>query len=285
VATVAAIEYVGAKPILVDIDPGSYTMSPAAFEAAITERTRAVIPVHLYGQTADMDPILDIARRHRLIVVEDAAQAHGAAYRGRKAGSLGDIACFSFYPSKNLGACGEGGMLVTNDDELARVARLLRDWGQERKYEHVMKGFNGRMDGLQGAVLRVKLRHLEDWTEKRRSNAAAYDRLLVGSAVRTPEVMPSSRHVYHLYAIRVRERSRVIGDLSNAGVQSGVHYPSPVHLLPAYADLGFRPGSLPHSERAAREVLSLPMYPELSSNQIEEVCRVVARTCGSGEWS
>jgi dTDP-4-amino-4,6-dideoxygalactose transaminase len=285
VATVAAIGYVGAKPVLVDIDPHSYTICPAAFENAITERTKAVIPVHLYGQTADMDPILDIARRHGLMVIEDAAQAHGAEYRGRRAGSLGDISCFSFYPSKNLGACGEGGMLVTSDEGLARIARLLRDWGQERKYEHVLKGFNGRMDGIQGAILRVKLRHLEAWTEKRRANAAVYDRLLSGSKTRIPGVMPSSRHVYHLYAIRVRDRARVAADLRGAGIQTGVHYPSPVHLLPAYADLGYPPGSLPHSERAAQEVLSLPMFPELSPRQVEEVCEAVARSCGSGEWT
>jgi dTDP-4-amino-4,6-dideoxygalactose transaminase len=276
VATVSAICYSGARPVFVDIDPRTFTMDPAGLEAAITPRTRAIMPVHLYGQTADMDPILAIARKHRLVVIEDAAQAHGAEYKGRRAGSMGDMACFSFYPGKNLGAYGEGGMVVTDNPEFARTIRMLRDWGAEKKYEHVLKGYNFRLEGLQGAVLRVKLRHLEKWTEARRAAARRYDSLLEG-AVRTPEALPHNRHVYHIYAIRTVEREAWQAALSAQGVQTGIHYPTPIHLLPAHADLGYARGQFPHSERAAQEVLSLPMFPELSTDQAQVVARAVRR--------
>jgi dTDP-4-amino-4,6-dideoxygalactose transaminase len=271
VATVAAIHYSGAKTVFVDIDPRSFTMDANAIEAAITPRTKAILPVHLYGQPADMDPILEIAKRRGLVVIEDAAQAHGAEYKGRRAGSMGDMGCFSFYPGKNLGAYGEGGMVTTDNPEFARTLRMLRDWGAERKYEHVLKGYNYRLEGIQGAVLRVKLRHLEAWTEARRAAAAHYDRLFAGSGVQSPEAMPYSRHVYHVYAIRTGDRKAWQEALQKQEIQTGIHYPIPVHLLPAFADLGYRRGQFPHAEKAAAEVLSLPMFPELTATQCETV--------------
>jgi len=277
VATVAAIGYTGARAVFVDIHPRSFTLDATRLEDAITDRTRAIVPVHLYGQPADMDPILAVARRHGLTVIEDACQAHGAEYRGRRAGSLADMACFSFYPGKNLGACGEGGMLVTQDAARARTVAMLRDWGQDRKYHRALEGYNMRMEGLQGAILRVKLRHLEAWTEARRARAARYEAALAG--IWTPPTMPYARHVFHLYAIRVADRETARTALAADGVQTGIHYPIPVHLLPAYADLGYKAGEFPEAERAAREVLSLPLYPELSEAQQERVIRAVRRRC------
>lgn len=286
VATVSAIGYTGARPVFVDIDPRSYTMDPAAIEGAIGPRTKAIVPVHLYGQPADMDPILDIARRRGLAVIEDACQAHGAEYKGRRAGSLGDLGCFSFYPGKNLGAYGEGGMVVTNDAGHARTIRMLRDWGAEKKYHHVLKGFNFRLEGIQGAVLRVKLRHLEQWTQARRAAAARYDALLAGTGVATPHAAEDMRHVYHLYVVRTAQRQAWQDALGAQGIQTGIHYPTPVHLLPAYADLGHRVGDFPHAEQAANEVLSLPMFPELTASQCETVAQAVAALAASdaGEW-
>lgn len=275
VATVAAIHYSGAKTVFVDIDPQTFTLDASALEAAITPRTKAVIPVHLYGQPADMDPILAIAKNHRLVVIEDACQAHGAEYKGRRAGSMGEMGCFSFYPGKNLGAYGEGGMVVTSDAELTRRIRMLRDWGAERKYQHVLKGYNYRLEGIQGAVLRVKLRHLEAWTNARRAAAQRYDRLLAGSGVATPKAMAYARHVYHIYAIRTQQRQAWQDSLQAKGIHTGIHYPIPVHLLPAYSDLGYQAGQFPHAEKAANEVLSLPMFPELTAAQCEEVAQAV----------
>ena len=274
VATVSAIGYAGATARFVDVDPVHLTMDPAALEAAITPRTRAIVPVHLYGQPADMTPILDVARKHRLVVIEDAAQAHGAEYRGRRCGALGDLAAFSFYPGKNLGACGEGGAVVTSNPEFAKTIRVLRDWGQEKKYEHRLKGFNYRMDAIQGAILRVKLRYLEQWTEARRSRAALYDRLL-GTAVRRPVQRAASRHVYHVYAVRVPDRDGFMASLRAQGVSTGIHYPIPVHLQPAHRDLGYSAGDFPESERAAADVVSLPMFPELTDEQVEAVASAV----------
>ena len=271
VATVAAIHYTGARPVFVDIEPRSYTMDVSQLEGAITERTKAILPVHLYGQPADMDPILEIARRYGLVVIEDAAQAHGAEYKGRGVGGIGHLGCFSFYPSKNLGAYGEGGMVVMNNSDYAHTIRMLRDWGQERKYHHVLKGYNYRMDGIQGTILRVKLRHLETWTEARWAHAARYDELLAGSGVQTPTVMPYSRHVYHIYTLRVPQRDTLQQALRAQGIQTGIHYPIPVHLQEAYADLGYRSGDFPCSEQAASEVLSLPMFAEISHEQIRIV--------------
>ncbi len=275
VATVAAIRYTGARPVYVDIDPARFTMSPAALEAAITPRTKAVIPVHLYGQTADMDPILEVARRHRLVVIGDAAQAHGAKYKGRAVGSLGDLVCFSFYPGKNLGAYGEGGMVVTSNEEYAKTIRMLRDWGQDRKYHHLLAGYNYRMEGMQGAILRVKLRYLEQWTEARRARAARYGELLAGSGVGVPAAAPEARHVYHVYAVRTRERDAVMKALAEQGIQTGIHYPVPVHLQPAYVDPAYGLGSFPCAEQAADEVMSLPMFPELTEDQLRTVARAV----------
>lgn len=280
-ATASAIDYSGAVPVFVDIDPVSYTMDPRAIEAAITERTRAIIPVHLYGQPADMDPINEIARRHRLVVIEDACQAHAARYKGRPVGSLGDIGCFSFYPGKNLGAYGEAGIAVTNDDRHAHRLRLLRDWGAEKKYEHVLKGYNYRMDAIQGAVLNVKLRHLSAWTDARRRAASWYDEAFAGSGIATPTEMDYARHVFHLYAIRTPHRKAWQEALLAQGIQTGIHYPTPVHLLPAFADLGCRAGQFPQAERAAREVLSLPMFPELTREQCQRVATAVKALAGA----
>jgi dTDP-4-amino-4,6-dideoxygalactose transaminase len=272
VATVAAIVYAGATPIFVDTDPLTGTIDPGRIGGAITTRTKAILPVHLHGLMADMDPILSLADAHGLVVIEDAAQAHGAEYKGRRAGSVGDLGCFSFYPGKNLGACGEGGAVVTNDVRLAETIRVLRDWGQASKYDHVMKGYNYRMEGIQGAVLGVKLRHIEAWTEARRWHADHYDALLSGSGIGMPASMAGSRHVYHVYAVRLRNRDTVQQRLARAGIATGIHYPVPVHLQPAYADLGYGPGDFPDAERFAAETLSLPMFPELADEQIERVC-------------
>ncbi len=282
VASVAAVHYCGARPVLVDIDPRYFNMDPNRIEAAITQRTKAILPIHLYGQPADMDPIRDLARRHKLLVIEDACQSHGAEYKGRRAGSLGDMGCFSFYPGKNLGAYGEGGMVVTDNADYARTIRMLRDWGAETRYQHVLKGYNFRMEGIQGAVLRVKMRYIEAWTEARRSHAALYEKLLAGSGVPTPQAMPGARHVYHIYAIRTKQRQEWMDALQAQGIHTGIHYPFPVHLLPAYSDLGYKAGDFPHSEQAATEVMSLPMYAELSERQVTDVSVVVRKLATSG---
>jgi dTDP-4-amino-4,6-dideoxygalactose transaminase len=277
VASVSAVIYAGARPVLVDIDPRSFTMDPSAIEAAITPRTKAILPVHLYGQPADMDPIMEVARRHGLVVIEDAAQAHGAKYKGRPVGSIGDIACFSFYPTKNLGAYGEGGAVTTNNPRHADTIRKLRDWGQDRKYHHVLRGYNYRMEGLQGAILRVKLRHLEHWTEARRAHAAHYNALLADSGLVLPTEMLWAHHVYHAYTVRSDDRNALQAALQGEGIQTGVHYALPAHLQPAYADLGYGPGAFPRAEEAAKQVLSLPLYPELSPHAIAEVAGAVKK--------
>lgn len=280
VATVAAIGYTGARPVLVDIDPETLTLDVREVEAAITPRTRAIIPVHLYGHPADMDPILALAARHGLAVIEDAAQAHGAEYRGRRVGSLGDAGCFSFYPSKNLGAPGEAGMVVTSRPEWASRLRRLRDWGQAGPYRHVERGFNYRMAGIQGAVLGVKLRHLARWTESRRAHAARYDAALDGPGLEAIPVQLWARHVYHIYAVRCRHRDEVQADFHRRGVETRVHYPSPIHLVDAWTDLGYPGGSFPHAERAAREVLSLPVHPELTPRQVGTVAAAIGDISG-----
>lgn len=275
VATIAAIEYAGAKPVLVDIDPQTYNIDPARIESAIGPRTRAIMPVHLYGLMAEMDPILEIARRRNLVVIEDACQAHGAEYKGKRAGSFGDLAAFSFYPGKNLGAYGEGGMVVTNNADHAKRVRMLRDWGAEKKYHHVLKGYNYRLEGIQGAVLRVKLRYLEGWTEARRKAAARYNDQLRGTGIVVPQASAHQRHVYHVYAIRTKQRRVWQEALSAQGIQTGIHYPFAVHTLEAYSNLGYAPGDFPHAERAAAEVLSLPMFPELTADQCDRVAAAV----------
>jgi dTDP-4-amino-4,6-dideoxygalactose transaminase len=275
-ATAEAITYCGATPVFVDIDEQTYTLDPAQLEAAITPRTKAVIPVHLHGQTADMDPILAVARRHKLLVIEDSCQAHGADYKGRRAGSLGDAGCFSFYPGKNLGAFGEAGAVVTNNDELALKMQTLRDHGQSRKYHHSVVGWNCRMDGIQAAVLQIKLRHLEESNAKRREHAALYNELFHDlEEVILPTEAPHGRHVFHIYALRVQERDETIRRLTEAGIGSGIHYPVPVHLQECYRSLGYQEGDFPVAERVARELLSLPMFPELTRAQIEKVAQVV----------
>jgi dTDP-4-amino-4,6-dideoxygalactose transaminase len=275
-ATVATIGYVGATPVYVDICPSTFNIDPVQIEAAITERTRAILLVHLYGQCADMDPILDIARRHKLIVIEDAAQAHGAEYRGRRAGSMGDIGCFSFYPTKNLGAAGEGGLLTTNNPEYAQTAALLRSWGEEQRYRPRLKGFNYRLPSIQAAILRVKLPRLEAWIEARRARAAEYDYWLEHSGVTRPRSLPDARHVYCLYTIRAADRDGLQKGLEASGIPAAVHYPLPIHLMPAYADARYKAGDFPVAEACAKTVLSLPLYSHLSTQQVEQVA---ARVC------
>jgi dTDP-4-amino-4,6-dideoxygalactose transaminase len=274
-ATAEAVSTAGATPVFVDATPDSYTIDVARIEAAITPATRAIIPVHLYGQAADLEPILEIAARHNLLVIEDAAQAHGTLYKGRRVGTFGHAACFSFYPGKNLGAYGEGGAVVTSDEGVERSLRLLRDHGSERKYHHEIIGYNFRLEAIQAAVLKVKLAHLDDWNDLRRNHAALYNELLSGSNLTLPEEMSYSRHVYHLYVVQSGERDALQADLSRAGVQTGIHYPVPIHLQPAYAFLGHGRGSFPETERQAVRVLSLPMFPELTDEQIKVVAEAV----------
>ena len=275
IATLAAIQYVGARPVLVDIDRQTYTMDPARLESAITPGTKAIVPVHLFGQPADMDPILDIARARRIPVIEDAAQAHGADYKGRRCGSMGEMACFSFYPGKNLGAYGEGGAVVTSNPQHAQRIRSLRNWGEERRYEHTVKGFNYRMDGLQGAILQVKLRHLDEWNDRRRAHAETYRRLLANTDVIPPHIRPDSRHVFHVFGVRVPRRDLCRQHLLANGIHTGVHYAIPAHLQPAYADLGYRRGDFLVAESLASDVLSLPIYPELRSEQLAGIAEAL----------
>jgi len=282
-ATAEAITYCGARPVFVDVDERTYTMDPAGLEKARSSRTKAIIPVHLFGQPADMDPILEFARKHGLFVIEDAAQAHGAKYNGRKAGTLGDAGCFSFYPGKNLGAFGEAGAIVTNSSDLQEKIRILRDHGQARKYRHTMIGWNCRMDGIQAAVLGVKLPHLENGNSLRRAHALRYNEAFAEvDEVTTPLEAPYARHVYHIYAIRVQERDAVMWFLKEKGVQCGVHYPIPVHLQMAYRSLGYKKGDLPRSERMALEFISLPMFPELTETQLNIVALAVKEAILTG---
>jgi dTDP-4-amino-4,6-dideoxygalactose transaminase len=278
IATVLAIHQTGARPVLVDCDPQFYTVDPAQIAHAITPRTKAILPVHLYGQPADMDPILDLALRHKLYVVEDACQAHGAEYKGRRCGTIGDIAAFSFYPGKNLGAYGDGGAVTTTRADLSERVWLLRNYGQKVKYEHIVKGFNSRLDTMQAVVLRIKLRRLEQWNAARRRAAAKYDQLLEGTGLLTPRLAPYAEHVYHLYVVQTPDRKKLQAALDAANIAHVIHYPIPVHLQPAFADLGYKPGSFPISETLAPKIISLPMFPELADAQIERVaaaCRAV----------
>jgi len=274
-ATVATIGYIGATAVYVDIDPGTYNMDVSQVEAAITERTRAILVVHLYGQPADMDPILDVARRHKLIVIEDVAQAHGSEYKGRRTGSIGDIGCFSFYPTKNLGAAGEGGMVTTNNPEYARTIGMLRNWGEVNRYHPVLKGYNYRLPAIQSAILRVKLRRLEAWTKARQEFAAAYDRLLEDADVMRPVSIPDVRHVYCLYTIRAANRDHLQDELRDAGIQTAVHYPLPIHLMTAYADERYKAGDFPVAEACAQQVLSLPLYAHMTAAAVEQVAAKV----------
>lgn len=276
-ATVAAIGYVGAATVFVDIDPETFNIDVRKIEAAITARTRAILLVHLYGQPAQMDAILEIARRHKLIVIEDAAQAHGAEYKGRRVGSLGDLACFSFYPTKNLGAAGEGGLVTTSNPEYARTLSLLRNWGEEHRYYAVLKGYNYRMPALQAAILRAKLPHLERWTKIRCELAAEYDRLLESAGVIRPVSSPDVRHVYCLYTIRDEARDALQRELELAGIATAVHYPHPIHLMPAYSDQRYQAGDFPVAEECARTVLSLPLHAHMTRVQVERVAEQVSK--------
>jgi dTDP-4-amino-4,6-dideoxygalactose transaminase len=275
-ATAEAITYCGARPVFVDVDDSTYTMDPEGLEAALTPNTKAIIPVHLFGQCADMDPILDFARQNDLIVIEDAAQAHGAKYKHRMAGTIGSVGCFSFYPGKNLGALGEAGAIVTNDQALDSRIRVLRDHGQTQKYHHSDIGWNCRMDGIQAAVLSVKLRQLDRGNRLRRSHAAAYNEAFSGiEDIITPVAADYGEHVYHVYAVRVEERDHALWLLGKKGIQVGIHYPVPIHRQKAYHSLGYEIGSFPIAETLAHQLISLPMFPELSSSQIEQTAHAL----------
>ncbi len=277
IASALAVSAIGAQPVLVDIDQ-NYLIDAKLLEDALTPRTKAIMPVHLYGQAVPMDAILDFARRHGLYVIEDASQAHGARWNGRCVGSFGDAGTFSFYPGKNLGAYGDAGAVVTSDPEIADRLSLLRDFGQRKKYEHLVKAGNCRLDSIQAAVLDVKLRHLDSWNDARRRHAAAYDARLAEIGITPPSRLNEESHVYHLYVIEVEHRQRVAAELRERGIATGIHYPIPIHLQPAYADLGLGRGSFPRTERSAERVLSLPMFPELTEAQIEFVADALANS-------
>ncbi|MGB5157677.1 MAG: DegT/DnrJ/EryC1/StrS family aminotransferase [Desulfobacterales bacterium] len=278
IATAEAISFSGAKPVFIDVVQSTCNMNPDLIEAAITSRTKAIIPVHLFGQMADMDPIMKIAKKHNLFVIEDACQAHGAEYKGRRAGSIGDAGCFSFYPGKNLGAYGEAGAVVTNNTELAETMRIFRDHGQSKKYYHKMVGWNGRMDGIQGAILEIKLKHLCAWNDARRENALIYKELLDGiDSILLPVETSHTKHVYHIYAIRTESRDELIAHLTGKEISCGIHYPVPIHLQEAYKTMGLTKGIFPVSEKCADEFVSLPMYPELNKDQIEYIAQEIKR--------
>ncbi len=284
IATVLAISSVGAKPVLVDIDPVSYNMDPSKLEAAITERTKGIVAVHLYGQPADMDPILEIGRKHNVLVMEDAAQAHGAYYKGKRAGSLGDGAAFSFYPAKNLGACGDGGAVVVNDAQIAERIRMLRNYGQREKYYHVTEGFNHRLDTLQAGILSVKLRHLDAWNAARAHHAHHYNRLFAGmTGVVAPTELDYAQAVWHLYVVRVDDRDGLRAYLQEQNIGTGIHYPVPCHLQEAYTSLGYGAGSFPVTEAYASKIVSLPMYAEMTDAMVEHVVEHVHRFVSQGQ--
>jgi len=282
VPTIAAIEAAGARPILVDIDYRTFTMDTAKIERAITRKTKAIIPVHLYGQPADMAPILKIAKKYSLAVIEDAAQAHGAKYKDKMVGSIGTLGCFSFYPTKNLGAYGDAGMVITNNYPLYKKLRLLRNYGETRRYYHKIKGFNSRMDELQAAILRIKLKKLNSWNETRRRLAHYYSQNIKGEGVVTPPAEAKyAYHVYHLYVIRTKKRNRLRNFLRDNKIQTLIHYPLPVHKQEAYKDLGYKSGSLPVAESIAREILSLPLFPELRIKEIDAVVKAINKFCNA----
>lgn len=279
-ASAEAITYCGAVPVFVDIDPATANLDPRLIERAITPRTRAILPVHLYGRPADMDPMREIAEKHHLRILEDAAQAHGARYRGRRVGGLGDAGVFSFYPTKNLAACGEGGALTTNDDRIAKFARAARNHGQTARYEHEFVGYNYRMHGLQGAVLRIKLRRLYAWTTRRQEIAREYRRMLASARVQVPVDDPRDECVYHQFVVYVSNRNAIAAKLAASGIETVVHYPRPVHLQPAYSGLGLPPGTFPHAERACDRAISLPMHPRLTDEQVAFVANEVRAAVG-----
>lgn len=277
IASALAISHAGAKPVLVDVDPFTYTIDVAGIAKAITARTKAILPVHLYGHPAHMDPIRQLAEKYGLVVIEDACQAHGTRYKGKRAGSLGHAAAFSFYPGKNLGAFGDGGMVVTNDRDIAKRLEMLRNYGQKEKYHHQFRGYNRRLDTLQAAILRVKLKYLEKWNAARRWNAKLYQESLEGSGVVTPTEAAGAESVWHLYVIRTEQRDELKDYLINRGISAGIHYPIPIHLQPAYQDLEYQRGAFPVTESYAQQLLSLPMYAEMTQAQIEFVAKAI---CG-----
>ncbi|MFC1557967.1 DegT/DnrJ/EryC1/StrS family aminotransferase [candidate division KSB1 bacterium] len=275
IATAEAISHCGAKIKFVDIDEDLYTMNAELLESAVTGRTKAIIPVHLYGQTADMDPILKVAKKYNLKVIEDAAQAHGAEYKNKRAGSIGDAGCFSFFPGKNLGAFGDAGMVITNNEKTAEKIALLRNHGRKEKHTHIIEGFNYRMDALQAAVLSVKLKYLDGWSKKRRKHASFYNELLADTDVVTPKVADYSKHVYHIYCIRSKVRDKIIIALNDHNIAAGIHYPIPLHLQPCYEYLSYKKGDFPVTEKITQEILSIPIYPELTDEQINLICRII----------
>jgi len=275
IASALGISHAGAKPVLVDVDPFTYTLDVKALERAITRRTKAIIPVHLYGHPAHMGPIRQLADRHGLVVIEDACQAHGASYKGKRVGSLGHAAAFSFYPGKNLGAYGDGGMVVTKDRKIANRLEMLRNYGQKEKYKHLFRGYNRRLDTMQAAILRVKLKYLEKWNAARRWNAKLYQKHLEGSGVVVPGEAGGAESVWHLYVIRTERRDALKEHLVSKGINASIHYPIPIHLQPAYQDLGYKRGDFPVTEAYADRILSLPMYPELSDRQVEFISQTV----------
>jgi dTDP-4-amino-4,6-dideoxygalactose transaminase len=280
IATAEAIAYTGATPVFADIDPATANIDPGQIEAAITDKTRAIIPVHLYGRPTNLEAIIDLADRHHLIVIEDACQAHGARHNGKRVGGFGHAAAFSFYPGKNLGAYGEGGALTTNEDEVAKIARSLRTHGESTRYHHKYIGYNYRMDGFQAAVLNVKLKYLDQWTAKRQACAELYRRLLAEAKVRLPQDPVEADCVYHLFIAYVDDRDRVRAELEKLGVQTAVHYPVPVHLQEAFADFGCKAGSLPHTERGCEQVLSMPLFPEMTEEQVAYAAHCLAEVVG-----
>lgn len=276
IATAEAITYTGARPVFIDIEEGTYNIDVSKIEEKINKHTKAILPVHLYGQPVDMDPIIELAKRYNLKVIEDAAQAHGAEYKGKKVGSLGDVGCFSFYPGKNLGAYGDGGMVVTNSEVIAEKVRMLRDHGRKEKYIHLIEGYSYRLDNLQAAILRVKLKRLDKWTELRIKHAELYRKLLKDEEeIRLPICKDWAKHVYHLFVIRTKRRDDLGKWLNTKEVSSGIHYPLPLHLQNAYEYLGYKRGSFPVTERCVGEILSLPMFPELSEEEIEYVAEKI----------
>lgn len=273
IASSAAISFTGAKPVLVDCLPDTYNIDPEKIEKAINKKTKAIMPVHLYGQIADMDSIMAIAKKKDLFIIEDACQAHGAVYKGKKAGSLGDLSAFSFYPGKNLGAYGDAGALVTSKKEIAEKVRMMRNYGQKEKYHHLSLAWNRRLDSIQAAVLRVKLRHLPFWNQKRKEHALLYNELLNNTKVITPFEIKNVVSIYHIYCLRVEKREKLQQYLQNKGIMTGIHYPIPIHLQKAYCDLGYKKGDFPIAEKLSKEILSLPMYPELTKEEIKYISR------------
>ena len=282
IATALGISMTGGRPVFVDIEEKTYNIDVSRIEKSITKKTKAILPVHLYGHPADMDPIMEIAKRYNLKVIEDCAQAHGALYKDKKVGSFGDASCFSFYPTKNLGAFGDAGMVITNSEEIKQRLLLLRDYGRKGRYEHILRGYNSRLDTLQAAILKVKLKHLDEWDEKRRENAHIYTKLFKENKMDLvcPYEADYAKHVYHLYPVRIRNRKEVMEKLAEKGIRTLIHYPIPIHLQEAYKDLGYKKGDFPISEKCCEEILSLPMYPELSEEEIKYVVQALKEILG-----